>query len=108
MSDDQIEHHREIEYVEIQVSPQGTFMIEPLPDGCGCAVQGICPACGGQTRMTIPRGLAVGHKGPWRRRQVASEPQEALVVCMCGHVHENRPPEATDHGCGRFWSVPLP
>jgi hypothetical protein len=35
-------------------------------------------------------------------------PGEVTVFCECGHVHPDRPPDALDAGCGRFWVVELP
>ncbi|GAA0951704.1 hypothetical protein [Actinocorallia libanotica] len=100
-----IDHHRDIGYAEARATADQPFTVTADPDGDGMVVQGVCPACRTFTEFAIGRGI-VGTKG--RRRASAPAPAEITVFCMCGHVHAERPPEATDRGCGRFWKVRLP
>jgi hypothetical protein len=31
----------------------------------------------------------------------------ATIVCACGYVHEDRPDDSGESGCGAFWPVKL-
>lgn len=112
---DPMDHHRDIPYAETGYQRQPDFNAEPASDGLGFEVTGICPACGGHTSMLFERGSPQGHKGGWFRRAATPSPgpepatvREVTVYCECGHIHENRPAEAIDNGCGAFWQVEPP
>lgn len=105
-----IERHKNaLAYVEIEVnSPaNGEFRATWAPDGSTVSVSGTCPACGGRTANEYKPGIA-GSKG-FRRSpqspQVLRSP--VTIYCECGHAHANRPSDALDRGCGRYWQVYL-
>lgn len=106
-----IEQHRPIGYAETEFQTQKDFAVSAAADGRGVDVSGLCPACGGRTTMTFERGSPNGSKGLFGRRSDPPSPtapaREVTVYCECGHLHADRPAEATDHGCGAFWSVEL-
>ncbi|GAA2611668.1 hypothetical protein SMC26_10605 [Actinomadura fulvescens] len=100
-----IDHHREIGYVETEFDVQTAFTVTARPDGL--EISGNCPACGGRTRLTLERGSPEGTKGWFRPRRAAEPPRTVTVFCVCGHMHADRPEDAADNGCGAFWSVEL-
>jgi hypothetical protein len=105
------DHHRAVAYVETEADAQnaGQFTARWTPDGRSVQVSGHCPACGGTTSTEFTPGLA-GSKGirgiSPPRPPVLTAP--VTLYCECGHVHSERPPDALDRGCGRFWPVYLP
>jgi hypothetical protein len=110
-SDGSIDRHKAVTYVETEADAQqaGQFTATWTPDGRSVTVKGHCPACGGTTSAEFTPGL-VGSKGirgisPPRPPVL---PAPVTLYCECGHVHSERPPDAPDRGCGRFWPVYLP
>lgn len=101
-----IDHHRELHYVETEFDPQTGFTVTASPDGL--EVSGTCPGCGGWTAMTLEHGSPEGTKGLFGDKKAGTPSRTATIYCECGHVHADRPADAIDKGCGAFWSVELP
>jgi hypothetical protein len=106
-----IDRHKAVTYVETEADAQqaGQFTVTWTPDGRSVTVKGHCPACGGTTSTEFSPGIA-GSKGGYRgvSRRPQKLPSPVTLYCECGHVHGERPPDALDRGCGRFWPVYLP
>jgi hypothetical protein len=100
-------HKNTLAYVEIEVkSPaNGEFSAMWAPDGVTVSVSGPCPACGARTASEYKPGI-VGTKG-FRRSPTTPQALRSPVTiyCECGHAHANRPSDALDKGCGRYWLV---
>jgi hypothetical protein len=103
-------HNNSLAYAETELdSPaEGQFAVTWAPDGRTVTIWGPCPACGGRTATKYSPGIG-GSKG-FRGR--APRPPYLLspvtLYCECGHAHTDRPPDAPDKGCGRFWPVVVP
>lgn len=106
-----IDHHSDtLKYVEAEalVAADKPFTVVRAPDGKGLTVTGPCPACGGRTSTDFTYGIG-GTKG--FRGLPTSPPairSPVTLFCECGHVHDDRPADALDRGCGRFWLVDIP
>lgn len=104
-----IDHHKPIHYVEqeVAVAPDKPFEVQRRTEGTGLTAAGTCPACGGRTNTILPYGIGgtKGHLGPAGPPQVKSP---VTIFCECGHVHSDRPADALDKGCGRFWLIDIP
>lgn len=103
-------HRNSLPYVETEVdSPaDGQFKVAWSPDGRTVVLSGPCPGCGGRTDSEISSGIG-GTKGLLRsesRPRILHSP--VTIYCECGYVHADRPADARDKGCGRFWPVFLP
>lgn len=103
-------HKNSLAYVETEAnsSTNGQFKAVWAPNGRSVIVSGPCPACGGRTATEFSPGIA-GTKG-FRRPEPRSRtlPSPVTIFCECGHAHADRPADAWDKGCGRFWRVFLP
>jgi hypothetical protein len=104
-----IDHHSDnLKYAEaeIPVPADKPFTVQRGPEGKGLTVTGPCPACGGLTSTDFSHGIGgtKGFRGP-RPSPIRSP---ITVFCECGHVHADRPADATDRGCGRYWTVDIP
>ena len=106
-----IDHHSDnLKYAEAEVvvPADKPFIVERGPGGKGLTVTGPCPACGGRTSTDYSHGIG-GTKGP---RDPGPRPlairSPVTVLCECGHVHGDRPTDAPDRGCGRYWLVDIP
>jgi hypothetical protein len=101
-----IDHHKSISYAETEVTVTVPFTVDRHPGGrrVTFTVSGHCPACGGLTTKEFSYGIA-GTKGPSTPPVTPVEP--ATVYCECGHLHPDKPPAATDDGCGRYWQIDL-
>ena len=103
-------HDNSLVYVETEADSQadGQFRVAWAPSGRTATVSGPCPACGGRTATEFTPGIG-GSKG---FRSAAPQPlglpSSVTIFCECGHGHTDRPPDALDKGCGRFWLVYLP
>lgn len=102
----EIDHHRDIAYVEAAFGLRSEFTVTSTPEGV--EVAGACPACGGRTTTRFERNVPRGTKGFFSRRTVATFPRNHTVFCDCGHTHADRPEFAIDDGCGAFWEVEPP
>jgi len=100
-------HDNSLAYAETEAdsSVDGQFKVAWTIDGRTVTVTGRCPACGGQTATEFSPGIG-GSKG---FRKAVPQPQvlpsPVTLFCECGHAHADRPPDALDKGCGRFWLV---
>src|SRR5581483_2878068 len=103
--DAHIEHHKALHYVEAETDQPADrqFTVDWSADGRSVTVSGPCPACGGRTATQFSVGIG-GSKGFRTARDQATRelPSSVTLFCECGHVHEDRPPDAYDRGCGRF------
>jgi hypothetical protein len=100
-------HKNALAYVEAEVvSPaDGEFKATWARDGVTVSVSGHCPACGGRTASEYKPGI-VGTKGFRRSLQPPQSLRSPVTIyCECGHAHSNRPSDALDRGCGRYWLV---
>ena len=100
-------HNNSLAYVEVEVEAvtDGQFTATWAPGGEGATVTGHCPACGGRTATKFSLGIG-GSKGVRTSGQSARAlPAPVTIFCECGHAHADRPPDALDKGCGRFWLV---
>jgi hypothetical protein len=104
-----IDHHRSIKFVEAEMPADPSFVVTLAPDRKTVTISGVCPACGGRTVSDYPYGIGgTGYKGfPRRSTGPTAVPSTVTVICECGHSHPDRPTEAPDLGCGRFWTVEL-
>ena len=104
------DHHRAVAYFETEAGAQqaGEFTATWTSDGRSVTVKGHCPACGGTTSTEFSPGIAgsKGFRDISRRPRILPSP--VPLFCECGHVHSERPPDAVDRGCGRFWPVYIP
>jgi hypothetical protein len=95
--------HREVDYAEIEtdVAAHGvTFIVTWAPDGQKATITGDCPECRGLTKTEISAGIpSTRFRGP----KIPALPSPVTLYCECGHVHKDRPADALDRGCGRYW-----
>ncbi len=110
-SGENIDQHKTVRYIEAEAAAPavGQFTAAWAADGRSVTVSGRCPACGGLTAMEFPTGIA-GSKGfrGLGRPAACVLPSPVWLFCECGHAHDERPTDALDKGCGRFWPVCLP
>lgn len=103
-------HNDQLPYVETSAPPQatGVFTAAWRADGRTVTVAGPCPACGGRTATDFAPGIG-GTKGIRETRSAAAlELRSPLTLyCECGHAHADRPADAIDKGCGRYWEANL-
>jgi hypothetical protein len=103
-------HNNSLAYVEAEAesSADGQFTATWAPEGRSVTVAGHCPACGGRTATQFSLGIG-GSKGIRTSAQgTQTLPTPVTIFCECGHAHADRPQDALDRGCGRFWLVFLP
>ena len=103
-------HKNSLSYVETEVDApaDGQFRATWDPDGRTVVITGPCPACGGRTASEFSPGMG-GTKGFLRAKPYPRTlPSPVTVFCECGYVHADRPADALDKGCGRFWPTFLP
>ncbi len=109
-NDGHIDHHRALDYAEAAADrpAEGQFTVEWSDDGGRVTVSGPCPACGGRTGTEFSVGIG-GTKGLRDVRAPATRelPDPVTLLCECGHAHADRPSDAYDRGCGRYWPVYL-
>jgi hypothetical protein len=95
--------HREVDYAEIETdaTAQGVpFTVTWAPDGKKATITGECPECRGPTRTEFSTGIpGTKFRGP----KIPALPSPVTLLCECGHAHKNRPADAPDRGCGRYW-----
>lgn len=104
-------HKGNLKYAEIKVEvpapPDGAFTVSWAADGRTANVAGRCPACGAWTSTDFTPVIG-GTKGVGRTSRAAPELRSLLTLyCDCGYMHADRPGDAIDKGCGRFWQVTL-
>jgi hypothetical protein len=104
------QHKERLKFAEVAASAQtdGQFTAQWANDGRSVTIEGRCPACGGLTSTQFPFGIggSKGYRGPSKPRP-AILPSPVTIYCECGHAHDDRPPDAIDTGCGRYWAVHL-
>jgi len=110
--DGHIEHHKAaLHYVETAADrpADGQFTAAWSEDGRSVTVSGPCPACGGRTATQFSVGIG-GTKGLRGEYPPATRalPDPVTLLCECGYAHADRPSDAYDRGCGRYWPVHLP
>lgn len=110
-SGENIDQHKTVKYIEVEAAAPATgqFTAAWAAGGRSVTVSGHCPACGGRTATEFSPGI-VGSKGLRRPGRLATYvlPSPVTLYCECGHTHDERPTDALDKGCGRFWPVHLP
>lgn len=110
MANDVDQHKDQVKFAEVEAAAQadGQFSAKWADDGRSVTVKGHCPACDGLTSTEFPFGIggSKGFRGPTTPRPAAL-PSPVTIYCECGHAHADRPPDAFDNGCGRFWEVHL-
>jgi hypothetical protein len=103
-------HRGRVRFAAVEAAAQtaGQFTAEWAADGRSVTVRGHCPECRGLTSTEFTRGLvgSKGFRGSTRPRPTQL-PSPLTVYCECGYAHEDRPPDALDTGCGRYWWVHL-
>jgi hypothetical protein len=93
-------HLDQLKWAEEEFPLQGDFAA--TSGGETVVVTGICPRCKGQTSWTFRKG---------EMGAVAAEDVETLqkltptIICACGHMHDERPDDSDEDGCGAFWKV---
>jgi hypothetical protein len=104
------QHKERLKFAEVPAPAQtdGKFTAQWANDRRSVTVQGRCPACDGATSTNFPFGIP-GSRGLIRtlRPRPAILPSPVTIYCECGHAHDDRPPDAIDTGCGRYWAVHL-
>lgn len=107
-------HNDALTFVQTKAPAQvpGAFTVTWTSDGKAATVAGVCPACGALTDTEFTPGIG-GTKGVFEKilgRGVPAPSQlrsPLTLYCECGHAHTDRPAEAFDKGCGRYWEVNL-
>lgn len=103
-------HRGRVRFAEIEAPAPtaGQFVAKWAADGRRVTVRGHCPECRGLTSTEFTPGLG-GSKGlrGLPKPRPTQLPSPLTMYCECGHAHEDRPPDALDTGCGRYWSVHL-
>lgn len=74
------------------------------PSGDAVAVKGTCPRCQGETSWTFRKG-EMGVVGADDVETVRE--RTPTIICACGHLHEKRPDDSDEDGCGAFWKIAL-
>jgi hypothetical protein len=96
--------HREVDYAEIETNattPGVTFSVTWAPDGQKATITGHCPECYGPTKTEFNTGIPdTRFRGP---KKIPTLPSPVTLYCECGHTHKDRPADARDRGCGRYW-----
>ena len=105
------QHKGTVKFAEVEAAaqPAGQFTVEWTADGRSVTVRGHCPECRALTSSEFRAGLG-GSKGAFRgspKPPLTVLPSPLTVYCECGYAHEDRPQNALDTGCGRYWSVYL-
>jgi hypothetical protein len=101
------QQHENVDYVETQTDAKaGPVSVTWAPDGMKAVITGHCPECHGVTRTDLDVGIpgTIGLRG-WTSRRIPTIPAPLTLYCECGHAHRDRPENAPDKGCGRFWLV---
>ena len=101
-------HDNSLAYVETEANSPAAGQFKAAWALSGRTVTGPCPACGGRTATEFSPGI--GSSKGFRRLAPHSQslPSPVTLFCECGHARADRPPDAFDKGCGRFWLVFLP
>jgi hypothetical protein len=105
------QHKERVKFAEVEAAAQtaGQFTAQWSNGGRSVTIKGHCPACGGLTSTDFSMGIggSKGVRGLDRPRPAILIPSSVTIYCECGHAHDDRPPDAIDTGCGRFWAVHL-
>lgn len=104
---DNIDQHVDgLKYAELEAAAQTESQFQVHWEGATANLTGLCPACHGQTRTDFAGGIgsSKAFRGP-KTWQAVMLPSPLTLYCECGHMHEGRPPDAFDTGCGRYWAV---
>jgi hypothetical protein len=104
------QHKARLTFAEVEAAAQagGQFKADWAADGTSVTVTGHCPACGGLTSTEFALGIggSKGFRGETKPRPAVLR-SPVTIYCECGHTHADRPPDAIDNGCGRYWAVHL-
>jgi hypothetical protein len=102
-----IDQHKSIAYAETEERLTVPFTVRRGTDNGRVTfhVSGHCPACGGMMTKEFSYGI-VGIKG-YGQPSGPAVPAATTLYCECGHVHADKPANATDDGCGRYWLIDL-
>jgi hypothetical protein len=111
-SGDIVQHTSSVKYAEEEVTaPDGSFSSKRITDEAGrdkgLTIAGPCPKCGGRTAADFSYGIG-GTKGFRSGDRARPIPSPVTMYCECGHAHDDRPADAFDTGCGRYWDVIVP
>lgn len=103
------QHKERLKFAEVAAPAQtdGQFTAQWANDGRSVNVKGHCPACDGLTSTDFPIGIGGTRSLLRPRPRPAQLPSPVTIYCDCGHAHDDRPPDAIDTGCGRYWAVHL-
>jgi hypothetical protein len=93
--------HRKIHYAEIETDAGGIPFSVTWADGKKVSVSGQCPECRGLTSTEFSAGIPDASK--FRGPKIETLPSPVTLYCECGHPHDERPADAPDRGCGRYW-----
>ena len=99
------DQHKQVDYAEIEMDALGiTFGVTWAPDGKKATIAGTCPECHGPTSMEFNAGIpdTAGFRGP---QKIPALPSRVTLYCECGRAHNDRPANARDRGCGRYWLI---
>ncbi len=97
------DQHKKVDYAEIETDtavPGATFSVTWARDSDKATITGHCPECRGLTSSEFSTGIPdTRFRGP----KVPVLPSPVTLYCECGHPHKDRPADAPDRGCGRYW-----
>jgi hypothetical protein len=99
------DQHWKVDYAEIETDatgPGSEFTVTWDPDRDTATITGHCPECRGRTSTKFSTGIpdTVKIRG---RKAVPTLPSPVTLYCECGNPHNDRPADAQDRGCGRYW-----
>jgi hypothetical protein len=97
------DQHKKIDYAEIETDATGKlFRVTWAPGGKKATITGPCPECQGLTSTEFNAGIpdTSGFRGP---KKIPTLPSPVTLLCECGRAHDDRPADAPDRGCGRYW-----
>ena len=104
-------HKKDERFREVGLPAPPDVKVTALPGGKGKTVTGTCPRCADTTTFTFRVGTASGGKtkglAKVLRKSTAPKIATATVYCLCGHLHEGRPDDSDEMGCGAYWEVTL-
>ena len=95
--------HRKIDYAEVETDAVARgirFTVQWADDDEKATLTGLCPECRGMTSMEYPAAIpGTRFRGP----VIPALSSPVTILCECGHPHNDRPADAPDKGCGRYW-----
>jgi len=105
MTQDDPAHLGALEWAEREFDLQAGF--GSTIKGDEVVVSGTCPRCKATTGHGFPMGQ-MGSVSAEAVKDFAAAGEIVTMICECGFVHDKKPSDSTESGCGAFWKVRLP